>query len=317
MPVKPTETFNLKSDTFTVKDRYSLDELRTIMAFLRSENGCPWDKVQTHDSIKKNLLEEAYEAIDAIDSGIPDRLADELGDVLMQVVFHAQMASEQDQFDFDTVVSGICRKLISRHTHLFGEDKADTPEAVLDNWEKNKLKEKGLQNQSQVLQDVPRSLPALQRAYKVQQKAAQVGFDWDDPAGPRAKITEELAEIEDILAHTKMLVAENRMSAEQAGREIAAEVGDLLFAVVNYARHLKVQPEIALTRTSDKFIRRFALMEVLAAEDGNELDEMSLSELDVLWEAAKAAEREAAGQVLADAGKIAGTDKLADAGEDD
>jgi tetrapyrrole methylase family protein/MazG family protein len=293
MPAAPAPEFDLQSTTFTVKDRYTIDELRTIMAFLRSENGCPWDKVQTHDSIKKNLLEEAYEAIDAIDSGIPDRLADELGDVLMQVVFHAQMASEQDQFDFDTVVSVICRKLISRHTHLFGEDQADTPEAVLDNWEKNKLKEKGLENQSQVLQDVPRSLPALQRGFKVQQKAAQVGFDWDTPEGPRKKITEELAEIEEIVAHTQLMQASGQMSSEQAGRAVAAEVGDLLFAVVNYARHLKVQPELALTRTTDKFIRRFAQMEVLAAEDGIELDELSLTELDALWEAAKAAEREA------------------------
>lgn len=286
MPGIP-QTFDLKSSTFTVKDQYSIDELRTIMAFLRSENGCPWDKVQTHDSIKKNLLEEAYEAIDAIDSGMPEQLADELGDVLMQVVFHAQMASEQDQFDFDTVVSAICRKLISRHTHLFGEDQADTPDAVLDNWEKNKRKEKGHQNQSQVLQDVPRSLPALQRAFKVQQKAAQVGFDWDTAEGPREKIAEELQEIEEIIAQTKVAQAEGRMTAEQAGREVAAEVGDLLFAAVNYARHLKVQPELALTQTSDKFIRRFTQMEELAAEDGLELDDLSLSELDALWEAAK------------------------------
>lgn len=308
MPDTPAPIFDLQADTFTVKDRYTIEELRTIMAFLRSENGCPWDKVQTHDSIKKNLLEEAYEAIDAIDSGIPDRLADELGDVLMQVVFHAQMASEQGEFDFDTVVSGICRKLISRHTHLFGEDKADTPEAVLDNWEKNKLKEKGLQNQSQVLQDVPRSLPALQRGFKVQQKAAQVGFDWDTPEGPRAKITEELAEIEEIHAHTQAMVASGQMTSEHAGREVAAEVGDLLFAVVNYARHLKVQPEIALTRTTDKFIRRFAQMEVLAAEDGAELDELSLTELDALWEAAKTLEREALTHVLDEAQDMTGAE---------
>ncbi|MDD2533258.1 MAG: nucleoside triphosphate pyrophosphohydrolase [Eubacteriales bacterium] len=292
----PAPQFDLNATTFTVKDTYTIDELRTIMAFLRSENGCPWDKVQTHDSIKKNLLEEAYEAIDAIDSGVPAQLADELGDVLMQVVFHAQMASETDQFDFDTVVSNICRKLISRHTHLFGEDQAKTPEAVLDNWEKNKRKEKGHQNQSQVLVDVPRSLPALQRGFKVQQKAAQVGFDWDTPEGPREKITEELLEIEEILQHTQTLQARGEMTAEHAGREVAAEVGDLLFAVVNYARHLKVQPEIALTHTTDKFIRRFSQMEILAAEDGVELDELSLSELDALWEAAKDLERLAKNQ---------------------
>jgi tetrapyrrole methylase family protein/MazG family protein len=283
-------TFDRNSDTFSLKDHYSIAELRTIMAFLRSDNGCPWDKVQTHDSIKKNLLEEAYEAIDAIESGDPGRMADELGDVLMQVVFHAQIASEKGEFDFDAVVSGICRKLISRHTHLFGSDRADTPEAVLDNWEKNKRREKGFASQSQVLKDVPRSLPALQRSYKVQQKAAQVGFDWESAEGPRAKIDEELAEIEEAIRLTRNLTAAGRLTPEQAGREIAAEVGDLLFAVVNYARHLKVQPEMALTQATDRFIRRFTEMEILAAEDGVDLDERTPAELDALWEAVKAGE---------------------------
>lgn len=284
---------DVPADTFTIKDRYTMAELRAIMAFLRSDQGCPWDRVQTHESIKKNLLEEAYEAIDAIDSERPERLCDELGDVLMQVVFHAQMASEEDQFTLDDVIAGICRKLISRHTHLFGEDKADTPEAVLDNWEKNKLKEKGLRSQSEVLQDVPRSLPALQRAYKVQQKAAQVGFDWDDPSGPRAKIIEELDEIEACRQQTAVQVAAGTLSPEQAGRLIAAETGDLVFAVVNFARHLKVQPEIAANLTTDKFIRRFARMEQLAAADGLAFDGMSLSELDELWDAVKQEETDA------------------------
>ena len=279
------------ADTFTVKDAYSIDELRAIMAFLRSDQGCPWDRVQTHDSIKKNLLEEAYEAIDAIDSERPERLCDELGDVLMQVIFHAQMASEKEQFTFDDVIAGICRKLISRHTHLFGQDQADTPEAVLDNWEKNKLKEKGLRNQSEVLQDVPRSLPALQRAYKVQQKAAQVGFDWDDPEGPRQKILEELAEIETSLQDTAARTADGTLSSEQAGRVVAAEVGDLLFAVVNYARHLKVQPELAANHSTDKFIQRFARMEQMAASEGLAFDNMSLIEMDELWTAAKQEEQ--------------------------
>ncbi len=281
------------ADTFTVKDHYSIDELRAIMAFLRSDRGCPWDRVQTHDSIKKNLLEEAYEAIDAIDSEKPERLCDELGDVLMQVVFHAQMASEKDQFTFDDVIAGICRKLISRHTHLFGQDQADTPEAVLDTWEKNKLKEKGLRSQSEVLQDVPRSLPALQRSYKVQQKAAQVGFDWDSPAGPRQKILEELAEIEASVQDAAVQTAAGTISHEQGGRLVAAEVGDLLFAVVNYARHLKVQPEMAASQSTDKFIRRFTRMEQLARAEGLVFDNMTLNEMDELWAVAKQEEADA------------------------
>jgi tetrapyrrole methylase family protein/MazG family protein len=173
---------------------------------------------------------------------------------------------------------------------------------VLDNWERNKLKEKGLQNQSQVLTDVPRSLPALHRSFKVQQKAAQVGFDWDTLEGPRAKILEELGEVEAIVAETRTQVAAGLLSAEAAGRAVAEEVGDLLFATVNFARHLKVQPEIALTGTTDKFIRRFTQMEILAAEDGVELDELSLEELDELWDAAKLLERETNADLAVQAG---------------
>ena len=146
------------------------------MAFLRSDGGCPWDRAQTHASLRKNLVEEAYEAVDAIDSGCPDRLCDELGDVLMQVVLHAQLAMEAGDFTFDDVVTAICRKMISRHTHIFGDDHASTPDEVLDTWEKNKLKEKGFKTQSQVLHDVPRSLPALQRGYKSSAKSCPGRF---------------------------------------------------------------------------------------------------------------------------------------------
>ncbi|MEA4889256.1 MAG: nucleoside triphosphate pyrophosphohydrolase [Clostridiaceae bacterium] len=279
------------AEDFQNKEHYTMEELLTIMAFLRSDRGCPWDRAQTHDSIRKNLLEEAYETIDAIESGKPERICDELGDVLMQVVFHAQMAREAGSFAFSDVVDGICRKLISRHTHIFGQDHASTPDEVIDNWEKNKRQEKGLRSQSQVLTDVPRSLPALQRSYKIQQKAAQVGFDWDDAAGPRQKIDEELGEIEECVQKCRHAVDDGTMTSEEAGHLIADETGDLLFAAVNYARHLHVQPEMALNRANEKFIRRFAAVEQLAKKRSLDLEVMSLTEMDRLWDEVKQQER--------------------------
>ncbi len=213
--------------------------------------------------------------IDAIGSGKPDRLCDELGDVLMQVVFHAQMAQEAGAFTFSDVVTAICNKLISRHTHIFGPDRAATPDAVIANWEKNKKREKGLDSQTQVLLDVPRALPALQRSYKVQQKAAQVGFDWDKADGPRQKIEEELAEIKEAFDQDRL----------------EDELGDLLFSVVNYARHLKVQPELALNRSTEKFIRRFAALEARAEAGNLKLGTLSLSEMDRLWDDVKQDEK--------------------------
>ncbi|HAL74665.1 MAG TPA: nucleoside triphosphate pyrophosphohydrolase [Clostridiales bacterium] len=279
------------ANSFKLKDHYSIQEFIDIMAFLRSDQGCPWDKVQTHTSLRKNLIEEAYEAIDAIDSGDPDRLCDELGDVLMQVVLHAQLAMEDGKFNFDDVVTTISRKMISRHTHIFGDDHAETPDQVINTWEKNKLKEKGFQNQSQVLADVPLSLPALQRSYKVQQKASQVGFDWDDASGPRDKISEELMEIELELHTTHQAVQDGLLTPENADLQVAAEMGDLLFAVVNYARHLKVQPEMALNKTTDKFIRRFARVEEMASLHGQTLEDMDLAAMDLLWEQVKLEEK--------------------------
>lgn len=265
----------------SLRERYTMDDLLTIMAFLRSDRGCPWDRAQSHQSLRANLLEEAYEAIDAIESGSPERLCDELGDVLMQVIFHAQMAREAGTFDITDVVTAICRKLISRHTHLFGDDHAETADAVLDNWERNKRNEKGLRTASEVLEDVPRSLPALQRAWKVSGRAAKVGFDWPDADGPTAKVREELAEVE-----------EARGFAEpERQQRLEAEIGDLLFAVVNLARHLRVQPEMALQNATDAFLRRFTAVERAATDAGRGLEQMDLTEMDALWEQVKQEER--------------------------
>jgi tetrapyrrole methylase family protein / MazG family protein len=254
---------------------YTLEDLKEIMAYLRAPEGCPWDRVQTHATLRRHAIEEAYEVLDAIESGRPERIRDELGDLLMQVVFHARIAEEEGTFDFDGVVDGICRKLVTRHTHVFGQDEADTPESVVDNWEKNKKAEKGLSDQASVMEEVARTLPALMRSEKVQQKARHVGFDWTDVADVEAKVREEVEEIAEA----------RRLGGEEA---VAAEVGDLLFAVVNYARFLGVQPEMALNAATDRFIRRFRHVETAAAGSGRELRQMTLAEMDVLWENAKA-----------------------------
>lgn len=261
------------SEKIELKDRYRMDELLEIMAFLRSDQGCPWDKVQTHESIRKNVLEEAYEVVEAIDDHQVAGLQEELGDLLMQVVFHAQLGSEEGTFDFDDVVTGICRKLITRHSHLFGDDQADTPEAVLLNWEKNKLKEKAGDKYESLLNGVPKTLPALAKSCKIQQKASRAGFDWPDASGALAKMHEELAEIE--------------MSLDHGDDKLEEEVGDLLFAAVNYSRLLHVDPEVALGRAARKFIRRFQHIERVVALDCGQMTEMNLVQLDELWDDAK------------------------------
>ena len=262
---------------FTMKESYTMDELLAIMDFLRSDQGCPWDRVQTHESIQGNMLEEAYEAVDAIQSGDPAKLCEELGDVLMQVVFHADMAEEEGSFAFEDVVSGLCRKLISRHTHLFGDDEATTPEMVLRTWEKNKKIEKGYESTAESMRVIPLAMPALTRAYKLQKKAADVGFDWPSPDGARKKILEELRELLDEAANRDRV-------------RIRQEAGDLLFAAVNLLRLLGVDPEAALTDGSQRFIRRFDAMEKLAKQEGKTLAGMELETMDALWDRVKKCE---------------------------
>lgn len=255
-----------------MKKQYTIEDLKDIIVTLRGENGCPWDKVQTHQSIKKDMIEECYEAIDALDSGDDHAFANELGDVLLQVVFHSRLAEERGAFNMDDVINEICVKLITRHTHVFGTDKAVTAEEALGNWEKNKKKEKNLDTYTAMLKDVPHYLPALMRSAKVQKKAASAGFDWDNIDGVYDKVSEEISELKEAAAR---------------GEGIEEEYGDLLFSVVNLGRHLKLTPEIALSNATEKFIKRFEKMEELAKNNNNDLADMSIEAMDKLWEKAK------------------------------
>ena len=258
------------------RERHDFFDLLQIMGKLRAPDGCPWDREQSHVSLRPYLLEEAYEAVAAIDEGDMAHVADELGDVLLQVVFHAQVALEYGEFDIRDVTTAICQKMISRHAHIFGEVKCDTAEEVLVSWDKLKRQERGLTSQAAVMAGVQRSLPALMRAAKVQQKARQVGFDWDDPAEALKKVLEEAREVAEELAK---------------GADPGEELGDLLFAAVNVARLCKKQPELLLSEAVDKFIRRFERMEKAVAADGKALEHLTLSEMDVYWEKGKLLER--------------------------
>ena len=254
-----------------LKEKYTIDDLLAIMKRLRDPDGCPWDKVQTHQSIKKSMIEETYEAIDALDFGDDKAFANELGDVLLQVVFHSQIASERGAFDFSDVLYEVCTKLITRHTHIFGDDKAGNEEEALSNWEKNKKKEKQIESCTGVLEDVPKYLPALMRAEKIQKKARGFGFDWDNIDGVYEKVFEEIDELK----------------AAKTEDEVREEYGDLLFSVVNLGRFLGTDPETALTGASNKFVSRFAKMENAAVSQGKDIQKMSPDELDKLWNCVK------------------------------
>lgn len=255
---------------FKNKAEYGFEDLLRIMDILRGEGGCPWDREQTHESIRKNFIEEVYEACEAIDLKDNTLLCEELGDVLLQVVFHADMAEDEGAFDINDVCDGVCKKLILRHPHIFGDTKAGTSAEVLDNWEAIKRIEKGQKTYSDSIRQVAKSLPALMYAEKVQKKAKKAGFDWPDISGALDKIDEEKAEL---------------VRAMHGDGDVADELGDLLFAVVNTARFLDVDPEEALERASAKFVGRFCRMEELAGEQG--LDGMNLEEMDRLWDRAK------------------------------
>ena len=250
-------------------------ELVSVMARLRSEEGCPWDREQDHQSLKPYLLEEAYEALEAIDQGDDGELCKELGDVLLQVVFHAQIAAEEERFTVDDVCRAIVAKLVRRHPHVFADVEVDGAQQVVDNWERIKQSERREQERpASRLEGVPASLPALLRAQRIQGKASRVGFDWDRIDGPLEKVEEEVAEL--------------RRAIDRSDRgEREEEFGDLLFALVNCGRFLDLSPEDALRRSVGKFERRFRALEAVFIERGTPLEKATLAEMDKVWDEVK------------------------------
>ena len=257
--------------------RFTFEEFKNIIAQLRAENGCPWDRKQTHDSLRDCMLEEAYEVVDAIDNHDTENLKEELGDILLQVYMHAQISSETGEFEVEDVVDGIARKMLHRHPHVFGQAKADTPEAVLENWEAIKKKEKGHQSAKDGL--CARALTANIRAQKVQKKAAAVGYDFSSIDEVKSKVYEELHELEEAMASGDV-------------KEIDKEFGDVMFSMVNLARFLDINAENSLTNATEKFINRLGSAEILAKNQGIALAEMTAEQLDKLWEAVKKHEKD-------------------------
>ena len=259
---------------FEIKDRYGMDDYRALIHFLRSPGGCPWDRAQNHESIRRNVVEEAYETAHAIDEGDTDNLREELGDLLMQVLLHADMEEEKGAFDLDDVADVACKKLVFRHPHVFGGESAPDPESALVSWETRKRAEKGQKTVTESMVSVPENLPALWRAEKIQKKAAGVGFQWPDPSFTLMKLREETEEL-----------AEGIAAGDRAN--IAEELGDVLFCAVDAARMLGVDPEAALHAACGKFTRRFAYLEQKVAEAGADFRELSLSQLESYYQEAR------------------------------
>jgi len=243
-------------------------KLVDVMKRLRTE--CPWDQEQTHDSIKAATLEETHELIEAIDDKDFDEMKGELGDVLLHIVFHSEIASETNQFDIDDVIDGITEKLIRRHPHVFGETKVKDNDEIMYNWEKIKLEE----GRKSVLDGIPKALPQLHRAFRIQEKASKVGFDWDKKEKVWEKVKEEINEFEQV-------------SQTNDSQKIVEELGDLLFSIVNYTRFIGINPENALRITNEKFIKRFAYIESKLEKMGKRVTDSNLSEMDKLWEESK------------------------------
>lgn len=249
-----------------------LKELVKIMEALRGEKGCPWDREQTRDSLKPFIIEEAYEVLEAIDEGKPEAVKEELGDLLFQIVFQSRIAEENGEFGISDVIETIGKKMISRHPHVFGDMTCETSEDVIMNWEEHKKRE-GKQRAS-ILEGVPQELPALLRAHRLQSRASRVGFDWERADDVLAQLDEEVAEFKEAVRR------------KEKGN-IEDELGDILFVIVNISRFIGVNPEDALRKTISKFISRFRYIEMAAADRGKKLTDMSLAEMDALWDEAK------------------------------
>lgn len=271
---------SIKDDRERTGDAF--ERLVEIIKYLRTEDGCPWDREQTHESLRKCLIEETYEVVDAINRNNPDMMEEELGDLILQGIFHGIIGEEDKQYDLTSILNRVSNKMIFRHPHVFlreiAENQAETIDKALIKWENMKVIEKGNKTRTQSMEDIPKELPALMRSYKVQKKARDVGFDWDDVKEAFDKVREETLELEE--AHR----SEDRT-------HIMEEVGDLLFSVVNVSRFLGVDPEEALNYTSDKFIRRFGYIEEKAESTNRKMTDMTLEEMDRLWNEAKGMER--------------------------
>jgi tetrapyrrole methylase family protein/MazG family protein len=263
----------------------AFEELVAVMARLRAPDGCPWDREQSHATLRTYLIEEAYEVLDALDSGDDAKFADELGDLLLQVLFHAQIAAEEKRFAIQDVIRAIHGKMIRRHPHVFGKTRAKTSDEVLRNWELLKKEERATSTNAtetkkadSILDGVPGALPALMEAFQITRKAARVGFDWDSAEGIFAKLEEEASELRTALR------------TEESAANIESEMGDILFAAVNLARFLRIDPELALKKSSQKFSRRFREMERLAREQGAAFADVPRAHMESLWEKSKLAD---------------------------
>jgi len=267
----------VKDDVILYKD---FNKLRAVIAELRGPNGCPWDLKQTHESLKEYLIEESYEVIEAIQEQDIDHLVEELGDVLLQVLLHAQIGEDDGYFSIDDVIEGLSSKMVRRHPHVFGDKTAETAEDVVRNWQEIKQEEEGKPNTFSLLDEVGLSLPTIIRAYELQKKAAKVGFDWPDVSGAWEKVKEEIIEFEDEIAK------------DRSSEKTVKEFGDLLFALVNVARFYDINPDEALFMTNQKFIHHFHYIEEKVKESGKPFREFNLEELDRFWNEAKKAENE-------------------------
>lgn len=254
------------------KEKRPLYQFEEIITALRGEHGCPWDKKQTHLTLRPYLIEETYEAIDAIESGDPGHMKEELGDILLQIYLHAEIAREKGEFTIDDVARSIIDKIILRHPHVFGDDRVRDADQVVERWEEIKKKEKP--HRESILDGIPKHLPALLKAYRIQQKVSRVGFDWEKIEDVTAKLDEEVKELKDAL-----------LSPDS--EKIADEAGDILFSIANLLRFININPEDALSRTINKFTARFRYIEKRAGETAKNLEEMTIDEMENLWQEAK------------------------------